>query len=469
MTETRPKQTPGRNFPSWIEACVESIPEKIIPERYRRWAAISAVSGALGRRCVYDWGPYNVYPQQYIILVGPPSTGKTAAMILPYTDVFKKLAVPAGAFEPKEDNTKHDGFGWNWNWMEYELENPLRWMEGKATTEQLILDLQQAEIQDHALSSMDVTVTRAEMSLKTDEFGEFANRNDNWQSRFMTTVWDGHPSSYRTKHQGKFYVESPAINWIAGATPEEFVKHMPSEALEQGWMSRLLLIWHEGKPIEQKLKYKSPDERTLTHLRSDFAQIAKIRGEYKFESEELFEEVNDWVKAGLPPKPTDSKLERYTERRPAHFIKLLMAVTASRHNETIFTRDDYLQARSYLAEAEEDMPRALQFFGTSDMGRTSLELAHMVQLVFQTEKRGMTLKELHSHVMTRARNPGDVTGLVKAMEQAGLIQVNELTGKVYPPGPRKDQSDTSSIREETKAPDQEPELSPEAAMQAKIP
>lgn len=140
------KQTPGRQFPNWIQAIVQAHPNSPLPERYRKWSAISAISGALGRKCWYDWGPYVVYPHQYIVLVGPRGIGKTASMILPLSTCFHKLAVPAGAKEPTEKDP--DGAGWQWDWEGFGLKNPLRYLIGRVTTEQLVIDLAQAEIED---------------------------------------------------------------------------------------------------------------------------------------------------------------------------------------------------------------------------------------------------------------------------------------------------------------------------------
>ena len=65
MTEPRA----GRHFSNWIEACVHAVPNTPIPEVFRRWAAISAVAGAMGRRCWYDFGAFTVSTNMYIILV----------------------------------------------------------------------------------------------------------------------------------------------------------------------------------------------------------------------------------------------------------------------------------------------------------------------------------------------------------------------------------------------------------------
>lgn len=463
---TRPKQQPGRHFNSWIEAIVDAHPDTPIPARYRRWSAISAVSGALGRKCWWDWGAYMVYPQQFIVLVGPRGIGKSAAMSLPYSKCYNRLAVPVGANPPNPNSENpRDGQGWKWDWEGYDIPDPLRFLIGKVTTEQLVADLRHAEIEDHVVSTLDEPVTRAELSLVSSEFKVFVNRNDLYQDGFMTDVWDGIPASYRTKHQGTYYIDAPFINWLAGATPEQFADNMPHSALEQGWMSRIIPVWWSASPMKKGWKYMSPDKGTIEFLRHDLASISKMRGEFTFENSALEEEATAWLDAGGPPLPTDPKLAGYLERRESHMMKLMMACAASSHNDVVIKREDFLQAQSYLFEVEADMPKAIELFGSSDLGRTSLDLANMVQLVFQTKKRGMPLAEFKTAVLKRARSAGDVQSLVTAMDQAGLIKINNTTNLVYPA----DLQAMDHAEPETEAPDQQPEFSPEAEMSAKIP
>ena len=85
---------PGRNYPDWIDACASAAQGSITPPIFRKWAALSAIAGALGRRCWYDAGEYKVRPNLYTVLVAPPGFGKSVGLILPYDKVFRKLTEP---------------------------------------------------------------------------------------------------------------------------------------------------------------------------------------------------------------------------------------------------------------------------------------------------------------------------------------------------------------------------------------
>src|SRR5215207_10197519 len=67
-----------RRLPNWIDSFIEYTSDHQSPLIFRKWAAISAVAGALEQRVwVNPFGPKPVYPNMYIVLVGPPGVGKT--------------------------------------------------------------------------------------------------------------------------------------------------------------------------------------------------------------------------------------------------------------------------------------------------------------------------------------------------------------------------------------------------------
>ena len=62
---------------SWIELFVEQTAETASPPIFRKWAAISAVAGAMERKSWIVTRGTPLYPNLYIILIGPPGVGKS--------------------------------------------------------------------------------------------------------------------------------------------------------------------------------------------------------------------------------------------------------------------------------------------------------------------------------------------------------------------------------------------------------
>ena len=94
-----------RRNKDFIHSCAQPVKGSPIPYKFATWTAISAIAGALGRKCWFSMPNYDVRPNLFIVLVGPPGTNKSVSLILPFSKVFSKLTTPVGT---KEDD---DEFG----------------------------------------------------------------------------------------------------------------------------------------------------------------------------------------------------------------------------------------------------------------------------------------------------------------------------------------------------------------------
>ena len=72
----------------FIEACIKATTGTPIPDRFSQWTAISAVAGALGRKCWLSMTNYDIRPNMFVILVAPPGRNKSVSLILPFSKVF---------------------------------------------------------------------------------------------------------------------------------------------------------------------------------------------------------------------------------------------------------------------------------------------------------------------------------------------------------------------------------------------
>src|SRR5271155_3237484 len=66
---------------NWISAYAAALdPITEAPSAYVIWSAISVISAVLKKKVWVRRGTYKVYPNQYIVLVGPPGVGKGTAI-----------------------------------------------------------------------------------------------------------------------------------------------------------------------------------------------------------------------------------------------------------------------------------------------------------------------------------------------------------------------------------------------------
>ena len=93
----------GRRLNDWISSYLKFTENTESPKSYHIWAAVSCIAGALQRRTWFEWGPDTIYPNQYIILVGPSGESRKGVAISIARGLLSKVSVQlAGQSATKE-------------------------------------------------------------------------------------------------------------------------------------------------------------------------------------------------------------------------------------------------------------------------------------------------------------------------------------------------------------------------------
>lgn len=408
----------SRNYTDFIQASADAIKGSPIPKPFAQWSALSAVAGAMGRRVWYPMANYDIRSNNFIVLIAPPGRNKSVSLILPFTKVFSKLTTPVGTTE--DDQNFNSGLD------QYGLRNyPLYVVQDRITPEKLAVDMTKITRLDLRLSSpaMDEFYDSS-VTLVTSEFGTFMGRHERYLQMFMTDMWDSKAEySHKTKTSGEYLIKGPCLNWLACATPEQFVDNLPEDARSQGLLSRMLPIYYDGDRIPQSLIQERVSDNTVNNLREDLADIAKMYGPMSFD-EDAFKIVDEDIKAGIPPEPTDNHLSEYVQRRVSHFIKIAIAVSASRRSTRKIMLEDWEFTKEIMFAAEKQMPKALEGFGMGRTGRIAHDMVTWLHgTLFNNGRSHMLMKLFKRELLRKVPNPGELEQTIKAMEDSGYIKV----------------------------------------------
>tara|TARA_X000001382_G_scaffold98978_2_gene73375 strand:- start:2848 stop:4113 length:1266 start_codon:yes stop_codon:yes gene_type:complete len=408
----------SRNYTDFIQASADAIKGSPIPKPFAQWSALSAVAGAMGRRVWYSMANYDIRSNNFIVLIAPPGRNKSVSLILPFTKVFSRLTTPIGTTE--DDQNFNSGLD------QYGLRNyPLYVVQDRITPEKLAVDMTKITRLDLRLSTpaMDEFYDSS-VTLVTSEFGTFMGRHERYLQMFMTDMWDSKAEySHKTKTSGEYIIKGPCLNWLACATPEQFVDNLPEDARSQGLLSRMLPIYYDGDRIPQSLVQERVSDNTVNNLREDLADIAKMYGPMTFD-EDAFKIVDEDIKAGIPPEPTDNHLSEYVQRRVSHFIKIAIAVSASRRSTRKIMLEDWEFTKELLFAAEKQMPKALEGFGMGRTGRIAHDMVTWLHgTLFNNGRSHMLLKLFKRELLRKIPNPGELEQTIKAMEDSGYIKV----------------------------------------------
>lgn len=348
---------------------------------WRKWCAISTISATLERK-VWVTTSSPLYPNLYVILVGDAGLGKTRPIMLAKS-IYRELPEPHLAPTSVTMASLVDAM----------LE-----------AERNIVRLPHGVLKYNSLYIM------------SDELSAFMHEYAGDLIAGLTTFYDGVPYS-QTRRVGKINIniDAPQLHILCGSTPSNLTgKIIPENAWEQGFMSRVILIYSEDRPIIDvfnALKKEKPDD--LIH---DLRVINALHGEFGWDKE-FATYMHAWKKEGLEPKPTHPRLTTYNSRRFAHAIKLSMVANVDRGGDLILTKADFFKAMEWLHEAENLMP---MIFKAGPGGQDAKAFEEILYFI-QQNPDGVAEHKIVNYARQHMEYSGNVLKSIELMVASGLI------------------------------------------------
>lgn len=324
-----------RHCSNWIQSYVQLTSKNEAPTIYHEWAAIFAISSAMRRKCCLRWADRYIYPNMYIVFVGPPAIGKNTAMM--YPDRFlRTLNIPrSSAFITKE---------------------ALIGAMERQTTE---VDLGYT-IEKHCT-----------FSILSEEFSVFIGQQNPGLMNMLTDWFDNKEEwSYETKTAGTNKLQNVFISLLGGATQQSIGAMFPDNLMiGTGFASRIIFVYADKKSKFLPFPVFTEDDKILEQqLLQDLEQIAGLRG--------IYQPTQDFIRFWLVfaeaqqleqvfPPYAESKFEGYLGRRDLHIRKLAMIIRAAKSNDFEITEEDIMDALTLLKRTEIEMVKTFGQLGQS--------------------------------------------------------------------------------------------------------
>lgn len=344
-----------RKLTDWLDSYMEYVNETEPSPLYHRWVAVSTIASVMQRKCWVNNGGIIIYPNFYIVLVGPSSARKGTAMLLA-NNLVKQCDITINRAP-------------------------------KTTTREMmikILDLAQTASPDGddkmiVHNSLNITSTELTVFLGQKNFQFIQDLTDWWD---CLDDWD-----YLTKGSGTYTMHNIWVNLLGATTPELLWSSLPIEAIVGGLTQRMILVYapRRFKIVPVPLLDAGLEES----LCRDLEDIAGITGEYKT-TFEYVDAYSSWYLSQNADNPLDDpRFNGYRGRRQMFVWKLSLICCASRTNERVLRLCDLEKAINMLTEVEGPMHQALGGVGSSPLSGTLSKV--MTVLSF---KRDMTKGEL---------------------------------------------------------------------------
>lgn len=303
------------------------------------------------------WPPQTIYPNQYIILIGPSGRSRKGEAINLAFDIVRSLDLSFGS--------------------------------SSMTREALIRTFIDSE-----KSFTDETTSKPKSQCAiyciSPELSVFLGQRD---IKFLADLTDWYDSKdvwdYMTVSRGNEQIHGVCFNLLGATAPDWLSSIFPSEAVGGGFTSRCVLVVERNKgkivadPTILGIDYELRDK--LIH---DLRLIQSLSGEFRF-TDEAKQEYVQWYEdqerklvRGISPVK-DSRFSGYVSRRATHIKKVCMAISASRSGELIINKSDFIRAKSIILAVEKNMASSFENLGE---GRFTKQIGEIITFIKAREK-----------------------------------------------------------------------------------
>jgi hypothetical protein len=397
-----PSQNSRKLNTNWISAFSAAIdPISEAPSAYIIWSAISVISAVLKKKVFVQRGTYRVYPNQYIVLVGPPGVGKGSA-IHPAHSFIKD-------YKPLLSN----------------------YLSDRITAPKIIEKLANGFDAPGIINGQVVVQKESTCCLQATELATFLGSSD-WMTSFLCDTWDRNEFEYDTKNKGTSHIKDMCVSLIGACTPD-FIRKIngtrnATDAINGGFTARTMFVFANEKskklawPVA--LENTNGGKETIANLRHDLELIAQVKGEFSFDSEAHYE----WIKFynSINHQDSDSDVVRYFKsRQDVHVMKVAMCLSAATSDVLCIDRWCLTTAIALVKGVLDTLDIAFRGVGESSLAEATAKIQSYI------ERKGVTtrselVRDNHRHCTME-----DLDRILNTLMQIGCLKNYSQGGRQY--------------------------------------
>lgn len=391
-----------REVNDWLSGYLKYSEGSEPPRSYHTWCGLSLIAGALQRRVFLEWGFETIYPNIYVVLVGPSGKARKGIAIGIAKDMLSDvtgvtIAPNSTSREALVKKMKESGGNYN--------------IPGTG------------QIKYHC----SVTIFSEELSV-------FLGQKD---TKFLANLTDWYDSKdrweYETIGRGNEFINGVCCNFLGGTAPDWIQSMLPQEAIGGGFTARIIFVVEEtkGKTVP-KHTLSTSDLRLREALVNDLSRINNMAGPFSFDKDgertytQWYENYDKELASGKYPV-NDPRFSSYCERRATHLRKVAMLMSASRGDSMQITSHDITRALEVMNKAEMKMHKTFGGLGRSKIAGITHDVLEFIQQLGSVPRSTLLVK-FHNDVTVQ-----DLKMIEDLMDQMKVVETTILSGgeKIY--------------------------------------
>jgi hypothetical protein len=377
------------------------------PSHFIDWNFLYAISSCLGRRVYFQNLEMGLFPNIYVVIVGPPGVGKS----LP----AKRLSAIISSMVTLDTNGKPKDLV-NIVPQCLTLERLYEVLErcGDAIKTDTLDENGKRKAYFHSSASF----------LLADEMGLLFKKNDKIKdlTQFLNAGFDCiEKFKYETKKNGVNVITNLCVNFFGCTTPAWISENIGSGLIDDGFASRVFWVWGEEKRKQTTFyRFTKEQEQCLLELKEHFRKLATLTGEVNF-TPEAAEYFHDWYQRREKSSRVnkDSKLDGYYARKKVATLKMCMLFHFMENVNNVITLETLKKTFAFLAETEIDMHKALASVNANPTARLAEDIKRDLK-----STGGMNKAE----ILVKHFSKGGISAIGEAIQYLELTQ--QITGSM---------------------------------------
>lgn len=333
---------------------------------YAIYSGLVTLSALISRRVWLPMGHFSIYPNLYVVLVGPQGLRKSTAM-----DVGKGLI--------RQVNKRRSGGTTSVDAVLGSIKFDIPLSAECCTAEKIIQDMQSTKREiDSCPPEWETQKIYSPMNVMVTELSELLKVGGQGMISFLTAIFDRDVYDYRTKNRGQEYLEGPFLNLIACTTPEWINGYLREDVISGGFARRALFVFEneEGRRIPRPSL--TPNMRRAYTSMLDYAdRVKSIKGPLKF-TDSAARYHDDWY---LNYKiPVDPLIAGYYRSKQIQLLKIAILLSISESSDLLITEHHITFAMDILGLMEKNLSKVFAGIGKNDLHSVAQKVIQILEL-----------------------------------------------------------------------------------------